>query len=108
MLLAQQGQPIERHMTGWWPTANPQRTALPISHVTGGAPVCVTCTVDRRSSIFDGDDTLSCQKQGRGQGGQGFTGLMAPWTPFRMVKGRLWLFISRKPISADCVHNGAC
>ena len=41
-------------------------------------------------------------------GDQGFTGLMAPWTPFRMVKGRLWLFISRKPISADCAHHTTC
>lgn len=30
------------------------------------------------------------------------TGLMAPLTSLRMVKGRLWLLISRRPISADC------
>lgn len=33
---------------------------------------------------------------------------MAPLTPFRMVKGRLWLFISRKPMSVDCARNGTC
>ena len=89
----------------------PQRTAVHMLHITGEAQSGHFAQVQHGAAsgtVKAWTGTALPHEDVRRQGEPGLTGLMAPLTPLRMVKGRLWLFITLKPISADCMHNSTC